>query len=191
MDVDGRWWDYGHGKWLRYWRLGFRWVRFVIFYDGLRWEGSGLPLNAELLGFDQIGESARVLAAKTGFDAMVELQRLRALGCEVSDGKGETCGFGDELKFSFKIRLLVNYFQVEGGGFGEPIAANAPVSGCHFLDETDFDQANGIEASGEVGVKGFQIGGIFIAEEDGIRVAAVAQSVHRGPCLSLEGKRTS
>jgi len=99
------------------------------------------------------------------------------LGGEVSDGQGEAGRFGDELRFPFEIGLLAEHFHVEGGGFGIPITADAPVGSGHFLDEPDFGQADGIEASDEVEEQGMPVGWVFIAEENGIRVATVADGI--------------
>ena len=58
---------------------------------------------------------------------------------------GETGGFGDQLVFFIQGGLLARHLDVESGGFGEPIAADTPMGGGDFLDEPEFDRADGME----------------------------------------------
>ena len=154
------------------------WVRFVIFYFGFPRGSLRLRLDAKLLDFEQVRESAGIMTAEARFEAMVDLECLRfRLRGEMSDGPGEAGRFRDELAISFEIGLLAAHFHVEGSGFGAPIAADAPVGEGHFLDETGFGPADGLEPRDEVVEKGFPVCWVFIAEEKVLDVAAVADGV--------------
>ena len=46
--------------------------------------------------------------------------------------------------------MLAGHLHIEGGGFGEPIAAHAPVRGGHFLDEAEYCDRIGIVFRGRM-----------------------------------------
>ncbi len=181
----------GSGKRLISGRLRFCRVRFAIYFlngqngGGVRFGRLpiayrfGLGLEPELLDFQEVRQGPGVVTAKPGFDAMVELEGLLArLRGEVSDCAGNALRLSEELVPGFEGGLLTQHFHVEGSGFGEPVAAHAPVGNGHLLDEAEFDIADGVELPDEVTEEVGPGFGFLIHEEDSVDIAAVLEGIH-------------
>ena len=82
------------------------------------------------------------------FVAQVELERLVLVG-HGGEGQAEASGVADDLELFDDFGGQAVHLEVDGGGLGEPDAAEAPAGGGHCGQEFEFDFVGGLEFADE------------------------------------------
>ena len=133
---------------------------------------------AEALEFQEEFEGAGIGAFQAGFVAGEEWQRPGF--CEGGIGVAERAMRVVVGVLFVQFLRLHEYLVLDKIGFDGPEASLAPFGGDHFLDEIEFDEADGLELL-DVGVEHFlKLLSGFFRDDDTFGVEAVSDGVPGG-----------
>jgi len=168
VDVAGGW-----SRAVERWVGGFVFANFVFVAGGGGRRGGRFVAIA--LELEEIAEGARVGAGEAGFHAVQDVEG-GAVG-EPFEGGGEGL-VGSEGVIGIFFDAVDGFDKELGFDAGD--AVEAPLSGDHFMDEVEFDGADGAELLEVGGEEGVEVGGVFGGEDEGLGTQSVLEGILGG-----------
>jgi hypothetical protein len=132
--------------------------------------------------FAEVEEGAEgdvVFAEEAGLVAGEGVEGVVAVG-EGFEGEGEAEGFVEVGPFLLDAGALAGHLGVEEGGFGGPIATEAPTGGDELFEEVGFGGGGRREAMGVEVADVVEGGGFLVGEDEGAGGESVGEGVEGG-----------